>query len=162
MPRNISYQLIKIEHINYPTNKPVFRIPILVLKATMIDRDQFKLKTGCKEYYLSELVNYKNPSFLNKKEYAKNYEEKINIAKDKDGKPIKLDKEIIQDQDQDKDLSQKIKKRCPNGTRRNKISGLCESITKTKIKRKTSDKKKLPRCPNGTRRNKKNGNCEAN
>jgi len=42
------------------------------------------------------------------------------------------------------------KKRCPNGTRRNKKTGICEA------KKKTEN-----RCPNGTRRNKKTGICEA-
>jgi hypothetical protein len=37
--------------------------------------------------------------------------------------------------------------RCPNGTRKNKVTGNCES----KISR---------RCPNGTRKNKVTGNCE--
>jgi hypothetical protein len=38
--------------------------------------------------------------------------------------------------------------RCPNGTRRNKKTGVCES------------EQKRPRCPNGTRRNKQTGNCD--
>jgi hypothetical protein len=40
--------------------------------------------------------------------------------------------------------------RCPNGSRRNKKTGNCES-----------SKTKKNRCPNGTRRNKKTGNCES-
>ena len=40
--------------------------------------------------------------------------------------------------------------RCPNGTRRSKKTGNCES----KSSRKT-------RCSNGTRRSKKTGNCES-
>jgi hypothetical protein len=39
------------------------------------------------------------------------------------------------------------KKRCPNGSRRNKRTGEC-------------DKKILKRCPNGTRKNKITGKCE--
>jgi hypothetical protein len=39
------------------------------------------------------------------------------------------------------------RKRCPNGTRKNKKTGNCEKKTKK-------------RCPNGTRKNKKTGNCE--
>ena len=42
------------------------------------------------------------------------------------------------------------KPRCPNGSRRNKKTGLCEPVT---LIRK-------PRCPNGSRRNKKTGLCE--
>jgi len=47
-------------------------------------------------------------------------------------------------------------KRCPNGTRRNKTSGICEKKT---IKKKNKTEK-LPRCPNGTRRNKSTKKCE--
>jgi hypothetical protein len=56
-------------------------------------------------------------------------------------------------------------KRCPKGTRRNKKTGNCESVsTKAHVKMRSpspvvaSLKKK--RCPKGTRRNKKTGNCE--
>jgi hypothetical protein len=41
--------------------------------------------------------------------------------------------------------------RCPKGTRKNKKTGECESVTATT---------KKPRCPKGTRRNKKTGDCE--
>ena len=44
------------------------------------------------------------------------------------------------------------KKRCPNGTRRNKRTGECDKKNQNQNKR----------CPNGTRRNKRTGNCEAN
>jgi 2-oxoglutarate dehydrogenase complex dehydrogenase (E1) component-like enzyme len=44
------------------------------------------------------------------------------------------------------------KKRCKNGTRRNKKSGLC-------VKNESEPTKKK-RCKNGTRKNKKTGNCE--
>jgi len=43
-------------------------------------------------------------------------------------------------------------KRCPNGTYRNKRTGICESKSKNLNSRK--------RCPNGTYRNKQTGNCE--
>jgi hypothetical protein len=45
-------------------------------------------------------------------------------------------------------------KRCPNGTRRNKKTGICEE--------KQNNNNKNKRCPNGTRRNKKTGICEPN
>ena len=44
------------------------------------------------------------------------------------------------------------KKRCKNGTRKNKKSGLC-------VKNESEPTKKK-RCKNGTRKNKKTGNCE--
>ena len=61
------------------------------------------------------------------------------------------------------------KKRCPKGTRRDKVSGLCVSKTPVKVskgpasaetKPKTETKTKVKRCPNGTRRNKKTMKCE--
>jgi hypothetical protein len=44
--------------------------------------------------------------------------------------------------------------RCPNGSRRNKKTGNCESVS-------NSTKKTTKRCSKGTRRNKKTGNCES-
>ncbi len=74
----------------------------------------------------------------------------------------------------------KKRTRCPNGTRRNKKTGNCDTKTrkiavKTKKRRKVKliivkklspkvktekSKKERKRCPNGTRRNKKTGKCE--
>ena len=68
----------------------------------------------------------------------------------------------------------KRKPRCPNGTRRNKKTGNCESIAKygqtfqvnpyhyfQKVPPKVPTKKsRMKRCPNGTRRNKRTGLCE--
>ena len=61
------------------------------------------------------------------------------------------------------------RKRCPNGTQRNKKTGNCETKGKktklqkpgpkpTRVDLKKTVKRK--RCPNGTQRNKKTGNCE--
>ena len=49
------------------------------------------------------------------------------------------------------------RKRCPNGTLRNKLTGNCDPIKKS-IK-STVKKLKANRCPNRTRRNKKTGRC---
>jgi hypothetical protein len=46
-----------------------------------------------------------------------------------------------------KNILRKNKKRCPNGTRKNKYTGNCE-------------KKKNKKCPKGTRRNKYTKKCE--
>lgn len=58
-------------------------------------------------------------------------------------------------------MSITLKKRCPNGTRRNKKTKKCEpnNITKSSAFEKKSPLHKK-RCPNGTRRNKKTQNCE--
>ena len=62
-----------------------------------------------------------------------------------------------------------VKKRCPNGTRRNTKTGNCEPKKDTKPARNNllvDIPKNIPistkqKCPNGTRRNKKTGNCES-
>jgi len=59
------------------------------------------------------------------------------------------------------------RKKCPNGSRRNKKTGICESTTKNKAptppRREPTPPRndsKRKRCPNGSRRNKKTGHCE--
>jgi hypothetical protein len=48
------------------------------------------------------------------------------------------------------------RKRCKNGTRRNKKTGECVKVTS----KKTTSTRSKPRCKNGTRRNKETGECE--
>jgi hypothetical protein len=56
--------------------------------------------------------------------------------------------------------------RCPNGTRRNKKTGICEARTAKRPASTTASSKskiklgKSSRCPNGSRKNKKTGLCE--
>ena len=59
----------------------------------------------------------------------------------------------------------KKRKRCPNGTRKNKKTGNCDPVDKkstAKSKAKTPSPKPVARkrCPKGTRKNKKTGQCE--
>jgi hypothetical protein len=70
---------------------------------------------------------------------------------------VKVNKEIDNNY---KDTS--VKKKCPNGSRRNKLTGLCEPHNKGSKISNTKTKKidKLPNCPKGTRRNKKTKLCE--
>jgi hypothetical protein len=51
--------------------------------------------------------------------------------------------------------------RCPNGTRRNKKTGLCEAKN-ISFSQSQSQTQKQKRCPNGSHRNKKTGLCEPN
>ena len=54
-------------------------------------------------------------------------------------------------------------KRCPNGSHKNKITGLCESILTASVIKENKplkQKTKAKRCPNGTRKNKITGLCE--
>ena len=65
-----------------------------------------------------------------------------------------------------------LRKRCPNGTRKNRKTGNCQpkGFKDTTIENNKSKPKKntnaapnsRKRCPNGTRKNKKTGNCESN
>ena len=60
----------------------------------------------------------------------------------------------------------KKRSRCPKGTRKNKLTGLCEKKVNNLLKRHTqkknvqSNNKKRSRCPKGTRKNKLTGLCE--
>ena len=64
-----------------------------------------------------------------------------------------------------------LRKRCPNGTRKNRKTGNCQpngmkdttiENNKSKQKKNTNAPASRKRCPNGTRKNKKTGNCESN
>ena len=107
-----------------------------------------------------------------------------------DGISIKQMHKIVENYSKDDNQKKKIKKnesnpntkpkakRCPNGTRKNKLTGNCETVFKNNknkhIRFKDSDepnpkanpkanpnpKTKGKRCPNGTRKNKLTGNCE--
>lgn len=163
LPRNLQFELVNIEYINYPTHNPIYKIPIGVIKAKKNLSNQFKIKTGCRLFNVGKLEVYKDPSFIDK-----NYKKiKQPIAKDEKGNDINLDDVILEDLQQATDKVPMTGKRCPKGYKRNKTTGLCEINTSkqtTKQKRKTKEKKsntgKLPRCPNGTRRSKVTGNCE--
>ena len=57
-----------------------------------------------------------------------------------------------------------VNRRCPNGSRRNKKTGICEKKStkksSSKKSKKPSSSPKRKRCPSGFRRNKKTGNCD--
>ena len=167
LPRNLNYTLTNIEYIDYPIFNPIFRVPVMVLTANLSNPDQFNIETRCRNFYLAKLVKSTDLDFIIKSQIDK----KKNIAKDNKGKPINLDNLLIEDNTQAHHEGMSKKPRCPNGTRRNKITGICVKIDdsrdktdKTKKNDKTDKNnktKKKPRCPNGTRRNKTTGNCEA-
>ena len=83
-----------------------------------------------------------NEEGITYRKYLKNYIKKTKKYKKKG---IKKNKLVIPN----KSLTPipEIRKRCPNGSRRNKKTELC---VKRGLKK---------RCPNGTRRNKKSGKC---
>ena len=153
LPRNIVFTLIKIipdalKHV--PSHKGFTQIwpginraiPIYVLRASLLNDDQFAIDNGC---YLHNIASIE----VDKVNKIDKVDKKVDEKKNQDKKTKKLEPELS-------DKIQKIGK-CPNGMRRNKKTGLCESTTK---KASPIQKPKLPRCPKGTRRNKTTGNCE--
>ena len=115
------------------------KISVLV---SLQNNDQFKIPSGCSKFYLGKLISVKPSVYFDL------------VTKFKNDVTIPENKKTTKS------------KRCPNGTRKNKISGLCEYITKTANTNNSSknitskQKTKSKRCPNGTRKNKITGQCE--
>ena len=162
LPRNLIFELIKIEFLEYGINKR--KIPIATIKVHLQNKDQFKLTSGCKNFFIGKLEPYKPAYIVDNK-----IKEKKAIVKDKNNKPLVIDNEL-------EDLMENHKipligKRCPKGYRIHKPTNMCEFYTKfnntkaTKTTKTTKNPKnatttKKPKCKNGTRRNPKTGNCE--
>ena len=149
LPRDLVYEIIKIEKLGNTVNT---MHDIVTLKVSLQYSDQFKINHNCRDFYLGKLIYY-NPSYLKKyiTSDSKKIAEQLNDEKLNDDNKVTI---------------KKRSKRCPNGSRKNKLSGLCElhkSYNKTEKRKKIIKnimKNKLPRCKNGTRRNKVTGNCE--
>jgi len=109
------------------------------VSVSLQNNDQFKIPSGCSKFYLGKLIRVKS-SYL-----------------DLATKP-KKDVAILKNKNTTKS------RRCPNGTRKNKITGNCEPIITTnsviKERNPVKQKTKSKRCPNGTRKNKITGLCE--
>jgi len=156
LPRNLIFELVKIDTIKYGNNKD---IPILCLKVHLQNSNQFKIATGCKKFLLGNIIPY-TPSY-HTNELKKT---KPQIAKDNNKKSLKIDNKYEEHIENHK--IQLIGKRCPKGYRIHKLTNMCEffghpeSKTKTKKKSPIENKQKKSRCKNGTRRNPKTGNCE--
>ncbi len=143
LPRNLKLTFIKkttLPHQLYG------EIPVIVIKVSLQNNDQFKIHSGCKKFYLGKLIHLDTNSINTKVIREKVIREKV--IRDKK-KPTKKPTTNL--------------KRCPNGTRKNKISGICEPIITNSIKKENTivkQKTKSKRCPNGTRKNKISGLCE--
>jgi hypothetical protein len=111
------------------------------VSVSLQNNDQFKIPSGCSKFYLGKLIRVKS-SYL-----------------DLATKP-KKDVAILKN----KNTTKSRRERCPNGTRKNKITGNCEPIITTnsviKERNPVKQKTKSKRCPNGTRKNKITGLCE--
>jgi hypothetical protein len=169
LPRNLKITFIKkatLAHQSYG------EIPLIIVRVSLQNNDQFKIPSGCKKFYLGKLIGVKS-SYLDT--ISKTETETDIKTKTKPKTKNKAKNEIIVPTlieptkvipERKKNITNKQAtnlKRCPNGTRKNKTSGLCEPIiTNSVIKenKPLKQKTKSKRCPNGTRKNKISGLCE--
>ena len=159
LPRNLVMTLTGYETIRTTTNKT---ITVRIVKVSKMRPGQFKQNTGCSPYprmtikavdsikstkqTVSKKKTKKKETVPVLKQVPVNVEANLQVAT-----PVKLPK----------------KPRCPNGSRRNKQTGLCMDkqgnvVVETNVPPKVQPlvKPKKKRCPKGTRRNKQTGNCE--
>ena len=143
LPRNLKLTFIKkatLPHQLYG------EIPVIVIKVSLQNNNQFKIHSGCKKFYLGKLIHLDTNSIN-----TKVIPEKV------------IPEKVIRDKKKPTNKQTTKSKRCVNGTRKNKISGLCEPIITNSVKKENKivkQKTKSKRCPNGTRKNKISGLCE--
>ena len=154
LPRNLKLTLIKkatLPHQYYG------EIPIIVVRVSLQNNDQFKIPSGCKKFYLGKLISVKS-SYLDLTTKTKNK------AKNEISVPTLIEPTKVTPERKNITKKQTTKsKRCPNGTRKNKVTGNCEAILTNSVKKENKplkQKTKSKRCPNGTRKNKITGLCE--
>jgi hypothetical protein len=164
LPRNLKLTLIKkatLPHQYYG------EIPIIIVRVSLQNNDQFKIPSGCKKFYLGKLISV-NSSYLDviskTETETKSKNKTKNKTKNEISAPILIEPtKVIPERKNITNKQATNLKRCPNGTRKNKITGLCEPIiTNSVIKenKPLKQKTKSKRCPNGTRKNKITGLCE--
>jgi hypothetical protein len=146
LPRNLKLTFIKKSTLPYNGE-----IPVIVIKVSLQNNDQFKIHSGCKKFYLGKLIHLDTNSINTKVIPEKVIREKV------------IPEKVIREKKKPTKKQTTNLKRCPNGTRKNKISGICEPIITNSIKKENpivKQKTKSKRCPNGTRKNKISGLCE--
>ena len=165
LPRNLKLTLIKkatLPHQYYG------EIPIIIVRVLLQNKDQFKIPSGCKKFYLGKLISVKSSylDVISKTKTDKITSEKIIPEKMMPERmmPEKIMPEKMMPERKNITKKQTTKsKRCPNGTRKNKVTGNCEAILTNSVKKENKplkQKTKSKRCPNGTRKNKITGLCE--
>jgi hypothetical protein len=152
LPRNIIFELISKQGNEY------------TLLAKPFKKDQFAIKTGCIPF---DFYDIKSATLATLATLPKTLSSKQSLPKVKKSNA---------DSGKSKNIIKPIKKRCPKGMMRNKITKECvpkdnkkakkdiKDIKTTpvpKAKSKVKPKTKLARCPNGTRRNPKTLLCES-
>jgi hypothetical protein len=165
LPRNLKITFIKkatLAHQYYG------EIPIIIVRVSLQNNDQFKIPSGCKKFYLGKLTGVKSSYLdtISKTETETKSKNKTkNKAKNEISVPILIEPtKVIPERKKNITNKQATNlKRCPNGTRKNKITGLCEPIINNSVIKENKplkQKTKSKRCPNGTRKNKITGLCE--
>jgi hypothetical protein len=146
LPRNIIFELISKNGDEYTVIAKPFK------------KDQFAIKTGCIPLDFYDIQPASLPLSATLATLAPLSSTK---SKKMSSSPPKVKSKA--DSAKSKDNVKLIKKRCPKGMVRNKITNVCVSKAKAKAeaKAKPEPKAKLGRCPKGTRRNPKTLLCEA-
>ena len=152
MPRNIIFEVISKNGNEY------------TLLAKPFKKDQFAIKTGCIPF---DFYDIKSATLATLATLPKTLSSKQSLPKVKKSNV---------DSGKSKNIIKPIKKRCPKGMVRNKITKECVPKDNKKAKKDIKDikttpvpkaeskekpKTKLARCPNGTRRNPKTLLCES-
>ena len=162
LPRNLKLTFIKkstLPHQYYG------EIPVIVISVSLQNNDQFKIPSGCKKFYLGKLIGV-NSSYLDviskTETKTKTKTETKNKTKNEIIEPTLIEPiKVIPERK--KNITKSKSKRCPNGTRINKLTRNCEPSITNSVKKENKplkQKTKSKRCPNGTRKNKITGLCE--
>jgi chemotaxis protein histidine kinase CheA len=147
--------IAELKKINLKTMKESKKMKEKVKKA-----QEKKLKEAKKEQEKAKKAQEKKLKEAKKEQQKakKAQEKKLKEAKKEEEKAKKAQEKKLKEAKKEQEKAKKAHekpKRCPKGTRRNKVSGDCEPVQMIK-----DVKQKLKRCPKGTRRNKKTGQCE--
>jgi hypothetical protein len=141
-------------------------IPVIVISVSLQNNDQFKIPSGCSKFYLGKLSSVKLSyldSISESKTKAKTKTKKETKAKNEIIVPTLIETTKVKSERKNRTKAKVKSKRCLNGSRKNKITGLCESILTASVIKENKplkQKTKAKRCPNGTKKNKITGLCE--
>ena len=82
LPRNLILELKAIENLPYPfaSKKPLYNIPIYVVKVTTNNSEQFKINTGCKTFIEATLQPYIINSLENSIKKYDQFNNKTNLS----------------------------------------------------------------------------------
>ena len=145
----------------------MFRSSIPLHYQNNLDNNDFE-NDGITINQMQKIITAYNNDIGKKGKKTKKNQESQNIEIIKEKQHIHFEKSSKKSE-RDKNKKIERKKRCLKGTRKNRLTGICEpkqnnkrnSKTKSKPKSKQSKQSKpRKRCPRGTRKNKKTGNCD--